>query len=112
MIDSRRTKKWRSTDPATGNETRDCGPRALDPANHGIDPEFVRLPRPGERCPHTGLSRGSLNDLLLGPNAPVKSVVLKRDGARRGVRLIHKPSLMNYLHRKMAEQTGVPAINR
>lgn len=67
-------------------------------------PEFIRLPKSGERCPYTGMSRASLNELILGPGAPVHSVVLRREGASRGIRLIHLESLLNYLHQQMEEQ--------
>lgn len=65
-------------------------------------PEWIRLPAPGHRCRHTGLSRSSLNELVL-PAAtndwkpPVKSVVLRKRGAIRGIRLIGYDSLMDYL---------------
>jgi hypothetical protein len=61
-------------------------------------PEFVRLPKPGSRCHWTGLSRSALCELILPSRAPVRSVVLKRRGAKRGIRLIHLPSLIAYLH--------------
>jgi hypothetical protein len=60
-------------------------------------PEFTRLPRTGERCPISGLSRSALNALILGPNPPVKSICLRRRGAARGVRLIVTASLLEYL---------------
>ncbi len=63
------------------------------------NPEFIRLPKTGERCPHTGLSRTELNCLIL-PNAknghrpPVASVCLRKRGAQRGTRLIIFDSLI------------------
>lgn len=68
-----------------------------------IVPEFVRLPRVGEPCPHTGLSRTALNALILptpdnGFRPPVKSKVLRRPGNLRGIRLISYGSLISYLH--------------
>lgn len=74
--------------------------------NSNHHPEFIRLPKPGERCPLTGLTRGSLNDLILGSNPPVKSLVLKQDGASRGIRLIHRQSLIDWLYQVMGEQNG------
>lgn len=50
------------------------------------------------------MSRASLNELILGPSAPVHSVVLRRDGASRGIRLIHLASLLSYLHSEMDAQ--------
>lgn len=65
-------------------------------------PEWVRLPAPGARCRHTGLSRTTLNELAI-PSAandwkpPVKSVVVKKRGAMRGIRLLSYDSLMGHL---------------
>ncbi len=65
-------------------------------------PEWVRLPAPGARCRFTGLSRSTLNELTIAGPAndgvpPVKSVVLRKRGALRGIRLISYDSLMGYL---------------
>jgi hypothetical protein len=67
-----------------------------------VTPIFIRLPLPGRRCPYTGLSRSTLNELLIsGPvngfKPPVISKLLKKRGAARGVRLIRYDSLMAYL---------------
>lgn len=73
------------------------------PTRVAHSPEWIRLPRSGERCPLTGLSRTTLNALILPTNGngnkpPVKSRVLKSSKfATRGVRLIHAPSLLHYL---------------
>jgi hypothetical protein len=67
-------------------------------------PHYIRLPKSGTPCPHTGLSRSAL-DLLTRPQAknnyrpPVKSRVLKQWGEKRGVRMIDFQSLLNYLNR-------------
>ena len=50
------------------------------------------------------MSRASLNELVLGVGAPVHSVVLRREGASRGIRLIHLESLLAYLHHEMEDQ--------
>ena len=65
-------------------------------------PEWLRLPAPGARCRFTGLSRSTLNELTIAGPAndgapPVKSVVLRKRGALRGIRLISYDSLMSYL---------------
>jgi hypothetical protein len=65
-------------------------------------PEWIRLPSPGARCRHTGLSRSTLNELVIPGSAndgkaPVKSVVLRKRGAVRGIRLISFDSLMAHL---------------
>ncbi|MDF1659771.1 MAG: hypothetical protein P1U58_19315 [Verrucomicrobiales bacterium] len=65
---------------------------------NAIEPEFIRLPQSGKHCPHSGLSRSSLNELILGNNPPVQSKVLRKPGNIRGIRLIVYRSLMDYLH--------------
>lgn len=67
-----------------------------------IIPEFIRVPRKGERCPFTGLSRSSLYQLISpcsanGFRAPVKSTVLRKKGNIRGIRLILYSSLSAHL---------------
>jgi hypothetical protein len=65
-------------------------------------PEWIRLPRPREKCPYSGLTRSVMNELISpnkanGYKAPVRSVSLRKRHAIRGVRLIHLTSLMSYL---------------
>jgi hypothetical protein len=66
-------------------------------------PFFVRLPKPGERCPISGLSRSALVNLCVPSkandfHAPVKSIELKfKKRATRGARLIDYKSLIAYL---------------
>jgi len=67
-----------------------------------VQPEFIRLPRSGMHCPYTGLSRTTLNELILpmkcnGHHPPVKSISFKQNGNIRGVRLIYYPSLLNHI---------------
>jgi hypothetical protein len=71
---------------------------------HAPEPEkiFIRLPRVGEREPLTGLSRSHLNALILPTPAnnfspQVRSYVLRKPGARTGVRLIDVASLTAYI---------------
>lgn len=54
------------------------------------------------------MSRASLNELVLGSGAPVHSVVLRREGASRGIRLIYLESLLQYLHEQMEDQICSP----
>lgn len=54
------------------------------------------------------MSRASLNELVLGSGAPVHSVVLRRAGASRGIRLIHLESLLHFLHLEMESQINSP----
>lgn len=69
---------------------------------HQTKPEFIRLPRAGRQCPYTGLTRTGLNDLILPTpgqrNPPVRSILLRKRGAQRGVRLIDFDSLIAYLN--------------
>ncbi len=64
---------------------------------------YIRLPAPGKRCPHTGLSRTTLNNLVLpspanGFKPPVSSKVIKAyKFAQRGIRLISYQSLISYI---------------
>lgn len=71
-----------------------------------IQPEWIRLPKPGTLCPWTGLSRAKMNELILPCaanefRAPVKSACLRRPGAAKGVRLIHLDSLLTHLRAQM-----------
>jgi hypothetical protein len=68
-------------------------------------PEYTRLPKPGEREPHTKLSRSSV-DRLVRPqpcndfNPPVESKVVSIRGgknAKRGARLVSLKSLLAYI---------------
>ena len=76
-----------------------------------IRPEWIRLPRVGEADPITGLRRSTLNELIL-PNAsnshkpPVRSIVLRKPGRARGIRLIDLGSLLAYLN---AQDSAVSA---
>lgn len=60
-------------------------------------PEFVRLPRSGDREYYTGLSRSALYQLILGERPAVKSICLRKRGAKRGTRLIVLHSLLAHL---------------
>ena len=71
-------------------------------------PEFIRLPRVGTECPHTGLRRSKINSLILpseinGGHPPVKSFVLRRRGSRTGVRLVEFRSLVDYIRQHPQE---------
>lgn len=77
--------------------------RALEaPCPVAID-EWLRLPKTGEKCRVSNLSRSSLNQLVLpsarnGYRPLVRSVVLKQPGAIRGIRLISKISLLAFIN--------------
>jgi len=73
-----------------------------------IPPEFIRLPKAGKSCPYSGLSRSTLNNLILpcpanGFRPTVKSVSLRRRGTIRGTRLIVYDSFMDYLRSHIVE---------
>jgi len=65
---------------------------------------WTRLPKSGQRCPHTGLSRSAINELILGDSPAVESIVLRKPGKIRGVRLIRVRSLIMHLERLAQEQ--------
>jgi hypothetical protein len=66
-------------------------------------PVYIRLPRPHDRCPYTGLSRSGMTDVCVpGKNnnfkPPVRSIYVKKEPtAKRAVRLVDFQSLLNYL---------------
>lgn len=73
------------------------------PGAREFAPQFIRLPRSGERCPHSGLSRSKMNELILpsaanNNNPPVRSIVQKKRHAVRGIRLISYASLIDHLN--------------
>jgi hypothetical protein len=70
------------------------------------DPEYIRLPKHGEREPITGLSRSSI-DRLIRPQEcndfkpPVASKCVQiRSNSRRGLRLISLESLLAFLKKQ------------
>lgn len=69
-------------------------------------PVYGRLPKSGERCPYTGLARSAMNDLILGVDPPVKSLVLARKGTHRGIRLVHLGSLLEHLNGILEQQNN------
>lgn len=69
-----------------------------------MQPIWIRLPKTGQLCPYTGLSRSAMNALILGNNPPVRSVSLKKRWAIRGTRLIHLQSLLAYIEGMAAAQ--------
>lgn len=65
-------------------------------------PQYIRLPKSGQLCPYSGLTRSKLNELILptprnGHNPQVASKSLRTAGQKRGVRLILLESLMGFL---------------
>jgi hypothetical protein len=67
------------------------------------NPQYIPIPRPGTKCPYCGLSRSGIYNLIRptkanGYKAVVKSSVVPLPGKTRGRRLVHRPSLMDYLN--------------
>jgi len=66
-------------------------------------PAFIRPPKPGERCPHTGLSRTGLMELITpcsrNDHQPPVKAILKRSHplAKRGVWYVPARNLFRYL---------------
>jgi len=72
-------------------------PSVAAPASQRV--EFFRLPAPGKRDPHFGLSRGwYYKAAALGE---IKLVAIRQRGALRGVRLIAYDSVMDYIRCSM-----------
>jgi hypothetical protein len=73
-------------------------PTPTDAPSHHV--EFYRLPAPGKRDPHFGLSRGWYYKAAgLGE---IKMVAVRQRGALRGVRLVVYDSVCAYIHRAAA----------
>jgi hypothetical protein len=95
-------------------------PRPDDPLKFAVsvktEAEFMRLPPPGEKDPVFGLTRAYLNLLILPCREndfrpPIKSFVLRRTRARKGVRLIEIASLRAYIREQFAasQRASAPA---
>lgn len=72
-------------------------------------PRFFRLPKPGTTDPHFGGSRSYWNEKILpmecnGFKPPVRSVVERKRGAKRGIRFISFVSAVGYFQRLELEQ--------
>ncbi len=77
--------------------------RAFDAADVS-NAEFLRLPSPRARCRLTGLSRTTLCELI--ERKVIRAIKVRQPGAQRGVVLIIRQSLLDYLRRLEAEQCG------
>jgi hypothetical protein len=85
---------------------KNANPSTIDPLSFAVPsasaPEFLRLPKRGQRDPIFGLSRSYLNYLILPSKEnnfrpAVRSSVLRRRGAHTGVRLIDIQSLREFV---------------
>jgi len=98
--------------------TSSFDPVGLAPRLEGGRPIFdasawIRLPRPGTRCPVSGLSRSGLAELVRpcprnSYRAPVEARVLKRRGATRGVLLVNRAALLAYIACQPAPEASAP----
>jgi hypothetical protein len=85
--------------PDSGSERRTISPSSCNT----LLPEYTRLPKSGTLDPLTGLSRSTLNALVLPTRAngfrpPVRSSVIKTNKhAKRGIRLVHAQSLLGFI---------------
>lgn len=69
--------------------------------------EFFRLPQPGKRDPHFGLSRAwYYKAATLGE---IKMVAVRQRGALRGVRLVVYDSVADYIRRAMSQADAATA---
>ncbi len=66
-----------------------------------VNPVWIRLPKAGHLCPHSGMGRTYLHGLIA--EGKVKSFSLRKPGQVRGVRLISYESLMDYISKAAAE---------
>ncbi len=72
-------------------------------------PEWIRLPRPGEHEPRTGLTRSVIGRLCA--EGKIKSITLRERGKVRGCRLVSLESLLSYLRDLDAAQNADPRID-
>jgi hypothetical protein len=82
---------------------------AVQDSNTGSQSEFMRLPSPRARCPLTGMSRTSLAELVAPSEIndfqpPVRSFVLRKKGAARGIRLIDRADLIRYIREQSSSE--------
>jgi hypothetical protein len=61
-----------------------------------VQPIFMRLPQEGKRCPITGLSLGTVRNVLADHSDKIIVRVLKRRGGRRIVKLIEVESYVAF----------------
>lgn len=71
--------------------------------NTGPKCYYIEVPRTGTKCPYSGLSRSGIYNLIRptkanGYKAVVKSANVPLPGNKRGRRVVHYTSLMNYLN--------------
>lgn len=65
------------------------------PVTVQVIPEWIRIPRSGERCPYFGLTKPYYHWLLRSDK--VKSKMIRQPGKESGIRLINYASVRAYL---------------
>ena len=70
--------------------------------------EFFRLPAPGKRDPHFGLSRGWYYKAA--GSGEIKMVALRQRGSLRGVRLVVYDSVCDYIRRATQTAPVAPSL--
>jgi hypothetical protein len=75
---------------------------------HLQGPEWGRLPKPKGRF--EGLSRTTCHELS--EAGLIKSVMIRQPGAQRGIKLIHLPSLRQFLHDLATKQAREKAVRK
>lgn len=68
--------------------------------------EWMRLPAPRSRCEASGLSRTTLNEAI--DRGDVRAISVRKPGATRGIKLMNRRSLLDWLARLEAEQHPQP----
>jgi hypothetical protein len=72
------------------------------PTSEQDEAKYIRLPKAGQLCHRTGMTRSALNELILpnernGYRPPVESISLRKREGGKGIRLILWQSLRDYL---------------
>jgi len=67
----------------------------IDASKSPVPGKWIRLPKQGKICEHSGLGRAYLFKLLKSDKVQSKS--LRAENASRGVRIIWLPSLMKFI---------------
>ena len=68
--------------------------------------QWLRLPAPRARCRLTGMSRTTLNEAI--ERGDVRAITVRQPGATRGIKLILKSGLLDWLAKLDAEQNNGP----
>ncbi|MEO7319965.1 MAG: recombinase family protein [Chthoniobacteraceae bacterium] len=96
--------KFRDPPERPAKDQHSPAPTNADSSSESGDgePLYIRLPKPRQRCPRTGMTRSALNELILPTEKnsyrpPVESKCLRKREGEKGTRLIVWQSLKEYL---------------